>query len=101
MKYHLSLNNEFAAFIGDTATWSKKSVANRGFIDDVEPIPETDRRTAVQKNILLERMLGIIAQFSPSLLRDDILKKSTSLLWIWKRIRKHYSIGQSEVNFSS
>ena len=44
-------------------------------------------------------MLGLISQFAPSLLRSDINKRSTSLPWIWKRIRKHYSFCQSEVNF--
>jgi len=38
-------------------------------------------------------------KFVPSLLRNDIIKKSTSLTWIWHRIRKHYSFAQSEVNF--
>ena len=44
-------------------------------------------------------MLGLIAQFVPSLLRNENIKKSTSLSWIWQRIRKHYSFAQSEVNF--
>ena len=97
--YHLSLNNEFARFIDPTATWSKQSVANRGLANDGNDIPQDDRKTAAQKNIVLERMLGLIAQFAPSLLRSDIIKRSTSLNWIWQRIRKHYSFCQSEVNF--
>ena len=44
-------------------------------------------------------MLGLIAQFAPSFLRSDIIKRSTSLQWIWKRIPKHYSFSQSEGNF--
>ena len=44
-------------------------------------------------------MLGLIAQFVPTLLRNDILKKSTSLNYIWQRICKHYSFSQSEANF--
>ena len=95
--YHLSLNNEFSAFIADTFTWQRKSTANRGLTDD--PDGTQDRKTAIQKNIQLERMLGIIAQFSPALLRNDIIKKSTSLKWIWTRVRKHYSFSKSEVNF--
>ena len=35
----------------------------------------------------------------PSLIRNDIVKKSTSLNYIWQRVRKHYSFTQSEVNF--
>ena len=68
-------------------------------MDDADPIPANERKTAAQKNIHLERMLGLVAQFSPSLLRNDIIDKSVNLNWIWKRIRKHYSFQQSEVNF--
>ena len=97
--YHLSLNNEFAPFLEDNATWQKKSVANRGLAADGDTVAANERKTAAQKNIHLDRMLGLIAQFSPSLLRNDIIRKSLSLDWIWKRIRKHYSFQQSEVNF--
>ena len=89
--YHLSLNNEFARFLDAGVTWQKKSVANRGFAADIAPVPEADRKTAGQKNIQLERMLGLVASFAPSLLRKDIIDKSLGLEWIWKRIRKHYN----------
>ena len=97
--YHLSLNNEFAIFLDEGFTWQKKSTTNRGLVADGDAVAANDRKTAAQKNIHLERMLGLIAQFAPSLLRNDIIRKSTSLDWIWKRIRKHYSFQQSEVNF--
>ena len=44
-------------------------------------------------------MLQYIAQHAPVFLRGDIVKNSTSLKWIWQRIRRHYSFDQSEVNF--
>ena len=44
-------------------------------------------------------MLGWIAQYAPVLLRNEILKDSTSLAWIWTRIRRHYGFVQSEVHF--
>ena len=97
IEYHLSLNNEFAPFLG--SEWSKKSVANSGLQNDPETIAEDARKTAIQKNIVLEHMLGLVAQFAPSLLRNDILKKSTSLSWIWARIRRHYPFTKSEANF--
>ena len=88
--YHLSLNNDFGQFL--ELNWAKKSTPNRGL--------QADRhKTPLQRNIILERMLALIAQFVPSLLRNDIIKKSTSLIWIWQRIRKHYSFAKSEVNF--
>ena len=82
IKYHLSLNNDFAAFIESDATWGKQSVANRGFVSDGESVPAAQRKTAAQKCLQLNRMSGVIAQFAPSLLRNDIIKKSTSLAWI-------------------
>ena len=92
--YNLSLNNEFAPFLD--SEWAKKSVSNRG-LQSVTVGEVT--KTAVQRAILLDRMLGLIVQFVPSLLRTEILKRSTSLSWIWNRLRKHYSFSASEVNF--
>ena len=90
LKYYLSLNNEFAQFL--TAEWQKSSVAHHGLRDDPAPAEAgVERKTAAQKAIVLDRMLGIVAQYSPSLLRNDIMKKSTSLASIWTRIRKYYS----------
>ena len=68
-------------------------------VGDGEAVPAADRKTAVQKRIVLERMLGLIARIAPSLLCNEIIKRSASLAWIWQRIRKHYNFSQSEVNF--
>ena len=97
--YHLSLCNDFAPYL--ETEWSKQQVANRGFVDDTEAVQpvEANRKTAVQKKIVLDRMLGIVAQFAPPLLRNEVIKRSTSLSWIWARIRRHYNFSQSEVNF--
>ena len=48
---HLSLNNDFTSFLDPSATWSKKSVANRGLQSDGVSVPSASRETAVQKNI--------------------------------------------------
>ena len=95
--YHVSVTNEFVPFL--ELEWEEQSTPNRGLADDGEPVPAADRKTAAQKNIILERLLGLIAQFVPPLLRNDVIKKSTSLAWIWTRVRKYYSFTQSEVNF--
>ena len=99
IEYHLSLNNEFARFL--TSEWSKKSVMNRGLQPDTEAVVSVaaDRKTNVQKNLILEQMLNLIAQFAPSLLGKDIVKNSTSLKCIWQRIRRYYAFSQSECNF--
>ena len=42
LEYSLSLDPNFAPFLVTGATWEKKTNANprRGFVNDVEPIPE-------------------------------------------------------------
>ena len=95
------MNNDFAAYIEPTATWGKASTANRGLTADGDEVAANARKTAAQKNAVLEQMLGLIAQLAPSLLRNKIIKKSTSLTWVWQRIRQHYGFRQSEVNFLS
>ena len=95
VKYYLSTNDEFAPYL--SAQWQKSSTANRGFADD--PADQANRKTAVQKVFILERMLGIIAQYAPSYLRTEITTKSTSLASVWKSIRKYYSLQKSEINF--
>ena len=97
INYHLSLNNDFAPYIEPNFTWQKASTTNRGLVSDANGVENS--KTAAQKNAVLEQMLGLIAQFAPSLLRNDIVKKSTGLKWIWQRIRQHYGFRQSEVNF--
>ena len=67
-------------------------IPNRG-------LAEACGKTSVQRNIILERILGPIAQFVPALLHNDIIEKSTNLSYIWQRIRKYHSFSQSEINF--
>ena len=98
--YHLSLNNEFAPFIKPNASWDKQSTSNRGLTNDPNTVEEAQRKTATRKNLTSERMLGLISQFAPSFLRSYIIKRSTSLPYIWERIRKHYSFYQPEVTSS-
>ena len=45
--YILSLEPNFANYLGDTITWLKKSATNptRGLTADGEPMPEAERRT--------------------------------------------------------
>ena len=59
---------------------------NRGLVADGEAVAAADRQTAAQKSIILDRMLGMIAQFVPPLLSNDVIKKSTGLTWIWARV---------------
>ena len=68
LQYTLSLDPNFAPYLIDGVTWSKKTTTAplRGFEDDNEPIPEAQRRTAAQKVTQLELLLGQIANYLPS-----------------------------------
>ena len=58
LKYVLSLDANFAAFLVDGFEWDKKTRAAplRGFVDDGADVPAAQRRTANQKTIHLELM---------------------------------------------
>ena len=90
--YILSLDANFAPFLADGFTWLKKSAANpnRGLQADGNNIPEDRRRTAAQKKIHLELMLGQIANYCPVISRNTIVKSSTCLNDIWQAIRAHF-----------
>ena len=45
---------------------------------------DPENKTAVQRNVILKRKLGLIVQFIRSFLRNDSIKKRTILSWIWQ-----------------
>jgi hypothetical protein len=99
--YILSLDNNFSPFIAPNFTWQKLTSTNqlRGLVDDADPIPAADRKTAVQKNTQLELMLGQIANFCPVISRNSILKNSTSINDIWHKIRQHFGFQSTGARF--
>jgi hypothetical protein len=90
--YILSLDHNFAPFLVDGFTWEKKTAAapNRGLQNDDEAVAQERRKTAAQKVVQLELMLGQIANFCSVISRNTIVKQSTSLNDIWQKIRAHY-----------
>jgi len=85
--YILSLDNTFAPFL--ESTWLKsKNNPTRGLHDD--GLLANDGRTAAQKKIQLELMLGMIANYAPVISRNTIIKQSTSLASVWTLIKQHY-----------
>ena len=60
LQYSLSLDANFAPFLADNFSWQKKSSTSpkRGLTSDGEDVPTSRRRTANQKNVHLEPMLG-------------------------------------------
>ena len=90
--YSFSLDPAFTSYLGEGVTWQKKTSANvtRGFTDDGETVDVAQRKTAATKVAKLELMLGQIANYATIISRNTIVKNSTSLADIWKKIREHY-----------
>ena len=101
LQYTLSLDPNFAPYLIDGVTWSKKTTTAplRGLEDDAEPIPEAQRRTAAQKATQLELLLGQIANYCPVISRNTIVKNSTSLSTIWQAIRAHFGFQSTGAHF--
>lgn len=101
LQYSLSLDANFAPFLADTFTWQKKSptVPNRGLTSDGEAVPEARRRTAAQKNVHLELMLGQIANFFPVISHNPIVKNTTSVNSFWQAIRSHFGFQSTGAHF--
>ncbi len=100
--YTLSCDDKFTEFLVDDARWEKKTKANaksRGFIGDGLGVEASKRRTAAQKVIDLELMLGQIANFCPVIARNSIVNHSTSLSQIWQTIRLHYGFQTTGAHF--
>ena len=99
--YTASLDANLAPFLAHGFTWLKQTNANnnRGLQGDAAPIPENQRRTAAQKLISLELLLGHIASYAPVIGRPTIIKNSTSLASIWQALRQHYGFHRTGAHF--
>ena len=85
LQYFLSLDVNFAPFLAHNFTWLKKSstAPNIGLEPDGDDVPTTRRRTAFQKNLHLDLMLGQIANFCTVISRSSIVNNSTSISSVW------------------
>ena len=99
LKYTLSLDANFALFLVSGFKWNKdyKSDPNRGLTADAETV--NNGKTAEQKVIQLNLMLGQIANYCPIITRNTIIKKSTSIDSIWQSIRAHFGFQSSGGHF--
>ena len=101
LTYILTLDRNFAPFI--SSKWEKRTRANplRGFVDDTEANVPTadDRKTAAQKVVQLELMLGQVANYTPIITRQTIVRNSTSLEQVWQTIRAHFGFQASGAHF--
>lgn len=101
LEYTLSLDRNFAPFLEVNRTWLKKTAANpnRGLQDDPDTVAAAIRKDAVQKNAILQMLLGQIASYCPIISRSSIVKNSTSLGDIWQTIRQHYGFQSTGAHF--
>ena len=93
MEFQLASCNAFGPFLD--AEWSTKAIPNRGLQNDTG----SGGKTAAQKFIILNHMIGLVVGFCPENIRLEIDRKCTSLKWIWSRVCRHYGFTKSEVNF--
>ena len=97
ISYYLSTDGNFECFLKPNVTWLKASTTTplRGFTSD----RGENGKTAEEKVQCLEHMLGLITQWVPHYLANDIITNSTSMESIWQFIRKYYGFQQSEAHF--
>ena len=97
----LNEDARFAPFLRPGVTWKKtsRSFANRGLSNDGDTVPEGERLTAAQKVVILDRMLGQIANYCPIISQNSIVKNSTSLDSIWQAIRLHIGLQHTGAQF--
>ena len=86
--YNLQADPAFQPFTLSTASWQKKSAANRGLTNDAAGT--VNGKTAEQKCVTLNLMLDQIANWCPYISRTFLVKQCTSLNDVWKSIREHY-----------
>ena len=96
LEFQLASCDCFAPFIGSKFQWKSKNVTDRGLQDDEGG---NNSKTAAQKAIMLDKMIGLTVGYCPVVIRLEIERKCTSLTWIWNRIRRHYGFSKSEGNF--
>jgi hypothetical protein len=96
--YTLTLDSNFAPFTIPGATWLKRTRTDRarGLVADANA---ADGKSAEQKVVILELMLGQIANFCPIISRQTIVTNSTSLDHVWQSIRAHYGFQTSGARF--
>ena len=87
VELHLASCNEFSPFLDPDFKWKSKSIANRGLVDDAAA--SDNSKSAAQKAIILNHIIGLIISYCPETIRFEIERKATSLKWIWQRIRRH------------
>ena len=91
LEFQLVSVDAFAPFLD--AQWGVKGAINRGLESDTG----VGGKSAAQKLIVLNHMIGLVVGFCPVNIQQEIERKCTSLKWIWNRIRRHYGFTKTTV----
>ena len=78
VEHYLSQDKEFEVFLDQEKTWTKLSVSQSSGQEDGE------------KRLCLDRMLALVAAYSPSMLYIEITEESNSMKSIWNMVRTFY-----------
>ena len=81
--FSLNCNEEFRPFLEDDFEWGKKS-ATRQYRSLTTDTSGTNQKTAAQKSALVDLLLSQIANWSPLIPRNDIIKDCASLNEVWR-----------------
>ena len=86
--FNLTIDGSFNEFLAEGFTWKAPTVLNRGLRDDEGD--GQNKRTAAQKVLCLNMMLGSIAGYAPIIRRTFFTNEACSLHDIWSRLRTYY-----------
>ena len=100
-KQLLELKAKSGPFLADGITWEKmtKTQTLRSFTDVGETVPLSQRRMAPKKVNFLELMLRQIANYCPAILRNTIVKNSSSTPSVWNMIHTHFGFQITGAHF--
>ena len=96
MMFQLVIDSKFSRFTSttDLGSWKATAVPHRGYTDDVttgaNAVSEAVRMTALQKEAMLQVLLGSVATFAPVISHKYITQQATCFDDIWNRLRSHY-----------
>ena len=102
LQYSLYLDTNFVPFLADNFTWQKKpstAPPERASLLMGKMSQLLTNVPPLRKNVHLELMLGQIANFCSVILRNTIVKNSTSVNSIWQAIRAHFGFQSTEAHF--
>lgn len=95
LTYNICQDTNLKPFFENDVTWTRRSVsANRGLAATTSPAVSAAARCE-----FLEQVLGLVSQYIPHFLQNEVITNSTSMRMVWTIIREYYGFRQSESTF--